>query len=520
MTGLTAMVLSCAPLLLLDNRASAAKKSCLIRTRYGVYNGFVGKRGVQTWLGIPYAKPPVGKLRFQAPQKLEPSDAEFDAKKFGFAPRQDEDPMEPASLTPKSEDCLTLNIWTRPHEGLKPVMVFIPGGGFVNGGTSDPLYNGTNLAASQDVVVVTLNYRLNIYGFMNFGAIDSNFETSGYNGIMDQLAAIEWVKENIEQFGGDPENITLFGESAGASSVSLLMVAPAAKGLFQKAIAESGSCAYYHTPEMAAEIAEGFMRSGGFRNMNEVMLKSADELETIYEKFYIERGFTSESDYFPMCDGKFLPLHPYHALKNGAAKGIKFLSGNTGEEYRYWLLYLKDFVVNTKKYHKQATSTVYEGEFTNSEEIYEAWRKNHMDIPEDSRYFEFANQLDWRVGQELAAEYQSAFDDVYLYLFNEKSPISHLGSCHMMELPYVFGNPVEFVAPKLVGKLVKQMQASWGAFAATSNPNNALIPEWKPYTVDDRQTMEINSKAWTCRKDLNTQNLNELRSFYEDNLLD
>ena len=509
--------------LTIPNFNAQAAKPYKVRTRYGIYNGFIDKRGVRTWRGIPYAKPPVGKLRWHAPKPLTPSDNEFDAKKFGSSPMQARDPFEAASLLKQSEDCLTLNIWTSGAKNNLPVMVFIPGGGFVGGGSGDPLYNGANLAANHDVIVVTINYRVNIFGFMNFAAIDSSFEDSGYLGLKDQIAALQWVKENIAEFGGDPDNITVFGESAGAASAMLLMVTPAAQGLFKKVIAQSGHLAFYHTFEQSARLAEHFMELGGFKNMRELMKKPVEELMATYTKLCDENLYTTEIDYFPTCDGKYLPAHPLKALSDDAARDVKLLTGTTADEYRYWAVYFDDMIEAIKPFHKKLIPNVYEGEFSEPEVLYQTWEKVHPEfaaLKSDERYLEFTNQLDWRVGQELAAEYQSKFNSVYFYLFSQASPDKNLGSCHAIDLPFVFDNPSEEIEPKPSAKLVKQVQATWVSFATTGNPNNALIPDWKPYTADDRQTMEINSKAWTCHKDLNASNLAELRHVYEDNLLD
>ena len=502
-----------------SGNVQAANKSCRVATRQGIYNGFVDKLGVRTWLGIPYAKPPVKNLRWHAPEKLPASNKEFSAKKFGYSAIQDRDPVEPASLLKQSEDCLTLNIWTRSDKKNLPVMFFIHGGGFVSGGSGDPLYDAANLAANHDVVIVTINYRLNIFGFMNFAEIDSAFEDTGYLGTKDQVAALTWVKENISEFGGDPDNVTVFGESAGAISSCLLMIAPAAKGLFQKVIAQSGHPTFYHEPEEAARLTAEFMEFGGYKDMSELMNKPARELEATYEKFCIKRGFYTEIDYCPTCDGKYLPTLPVKAFKDGAAQGIKFLTGTTQEEYRYWSLYFGDAVKIMPQIHAAFTPVIYSTNFDEALLLYRKWQKNHMELDEDERYFEFANQLDWRIGQELAAEYQSAFDDVYYYLFSQKSPDENLGSCHAVDLPFVFGNPSEDIEPNPSAHLVAQVQATWVSFATSGNPNNDLIPQWEKYTAADRQTMEINSEAWTCRKDLNTANLTELRELYEDNLL-
>ena len=315
-----------------------AADNCTVKTKYGTFNGFVDKQGVKTWLGIPFAQPPVGKLRWQAPQSLKPSNKTFDAKKFGFTACQDIDKNEGASGNPQSEDCLTLNIFTRGNGKNLPVMVFIHGGGFQNGGPADPLYNGSNFAAAHDVVIVTINYRLNVFGFVNFGAIDSSFEDSGYLGIKDQVAALQWIKENIATFGGNPDNITIFGESAGSVSVMLLAVTPAAKNLFQKAIPQSGNSYMYNTPEYSAPLAEIYMEMGGAKSMRDMMKKSADELLQLYVKVSDSRGTATEMDYVPTFDGKFLPLDPFKALKDGGARGIKFLTGTTADEWRYWFL--------------------------------------------------------------------------------------------------------------------------------------------------------------------------------------
>ena len=188
-----------------------AAENLSVKTRYGTFNGFLDKNGVKTWLGIPFAQPPVKNLRWQAPQKLNPTNKTFDAKKFGLTTIQLVNENENASKNPQGEDCLTLNIWKKSDKKNLPVMVWIHGGAFSFESTSDKIYYGSNFAAANDVILVTVEYRLNIFGFMNFAAIDKNFSDSGYLGIKDQIAALSWIKENISEFGGNPENITIFG---------------------------------------------------------------------------------------------------------------------------------------------------------------------------------------------------------------------------------------------------------------------------------------------------------------------
>ena len=494
-------------------RKDIVSENLSVKTRYGIFNGFVDKNGVKTWLGIPFAQPPVGKLRWQAPQPLQPSDKTFDATKMGFAAVQMVDENEGASKNPQSEDCLTLNIWKRSDKKNLPVMVFIHGGGCQSGGGSDPLYNGSNFAANNDVILVNFNYRLNIFGFVNFAAIDKNFaDCGGYLGTKDQIAALTWIKENISNFGGNPENITIFGESAGSISCMLLSIIPVTKGLFNKAIFQSGNAGMHNKPEYTAQLAERFMELGGAKNMGDMMKKSAAELEKICEKFSEIYFAENTSAYLPTCDGKFLPENPLQTLKDGAAKDIKFLAGTTADEWRYFLYYGEEFFEILRNNYKEM-SPFRKKSTLNTDEIYKKWLKNRPD--NDENFMAFINNLDWQVGQELSAEYQSKFENVYFYLFSEESPLENVRSCHTVDLPYTF-NVGNNKVPNPDQNLVKIVQKSWAAFATNGTPDNEFIPHWEKYSADNRQTMELNSKGCTLHKDFNTENLNELRYVYEN----
>ncbi len=496
-----------------DEKVFAAS-DCIVKTRYGAFSGFIDENGVKTWLGIPYAQPPVGQLRWQAPQPLKPSDKTFDAKKFGFSAMQTVDDRETSSTRPQSEDCLTLNIWRRGSKKNLPVMVYIPGGGFQTGGSSDVRYHGSNFAAANDVVLVTINYRLNAFGFLNLASIDSDFADSGYLGIKDQVAALRWVKENISEFGGNPDNVTIFGQSAGSTSVMLLTITPAAKNLFGKAIPQSGHLGLHNTPEESAKVAEIFMEMSGAKTVGDLVKKSSAEILNIYEKVNGLNPNTSLLNYMPTCDGKFIPRDPFKALKDGYARDIKFLTGTASDEWCFWLLFTSPRFFDILRANSRFVLAKYNGTDT-PEEAYRKWLGNRPDTEEN--YITFANNVDWRVGQEVAAEYQSKFNDVYYYLFSEQSPIEIIRAYHGIDLAYMFNLPDRKYAPNLAQDFVKQIQASWTAFAATGNPNNELIPHWKKYSAANRQTMELNSKGCVCHKDLNTDNLNALRYVYEDN---
>ena len=492
-----------------------AADDCTVKTRYGTFNGFVDEKGVKTWLGIPYAQPPVGKLRWQAPQPLKPTNKTFDAKKLGYAPIQAlmklEKPLEDDDPVKQSEDCLTLNIFTRGNGKNKPVMVWIYGGAFVGGYAHEELYSGSNFVSAQDVVLVFLNYRLNVFGFMNFASIDSSLEDSGYLGTKDQVAAVKWVKENIASFGGNPDNITIFGESAGSISTMLLTVIPEAKGLFNKVIPQSGHVDFYSEPEISAQVAEKFMAFCGAKKIGDLMKKSGVELQQLYEKYLYNSDGSNLADFLPTCDGKFLPKNPFQALKDGAARDIKFLTGTTADEWRAFLLGDENFFGIFRAAPGKISPVFRRYKAQNAESAYKKWLNGRSDS--DMTYGDFVTQVDWRVGQEIISEYQSQFADVYFYLFSEPSPIEMLGSCHALDLPYTFNVSSEEFA--LNQNLVRAIQASWAAFAATGNPDNEYIPHWEKYSVGNRQTMELNSKGCVCHKDLNNQNLNALRYLYE-----
>src|SRR3712207_215533 len=239
-----------------------------VMTAVGEVAGELGD-GVHVFRGIPYARPPVGELRFRPPQPPEPWAGARPATAFGSIAMQSPSPLEnlfgAAERPSMSEDCLYLNIWTPGLDGARrPVMVWIHGGAFVTGSGSTPWYDGTRFAARGDVVVVTLNYRLGAFGFLHLAdLIGESFVGSGNAGILDQAAALAWVRDNIAAFGGDPENVTIFGESAGAMSVGTLLALPAARGLFQRAILQSGAASNAMSRERANEVAGRLLEALG-----------------------------------------------------------------------------------------------------------------------------------------------------------------------------------------------------------------------------------------------------------------
>ena len=495
---------------------------------FGTIEGKDAGKGVEAYLGIPYAKPPVGKLRWKPPVKLDPSDRKIDCTELGYSAMQKVDPVMAASQRQQSEDCLTLNVWRRSEAtGPLPVMVYLHGGAYLEGGSSDPLYDGTNFASEHDVVFVTINYRVNLFGFMNFANVPGGeeYQESGYLGTMDQVAALEWVRDNIAAFGGDPGNVTLFGESAGSGSVSLLMTTPAAKGLFHKAICESGPMQIYNAPEITAPYAAEFMERMGCKNMEEMIALPAEKImEEFSGPFFNDHLHEISLIFAPTCDGNYIPRKPLAAFKDGSAADVKFMIGINANEFNYWGLYFEDIEKEMPLFWHGQSKFHFNG-LIDDKKYEEAYVAAHPDEPAAERYLDYTNQIGFYVGSELMAEYQSTYNDAYLYLFTYASKVPDMGSCHAIELPFVMHNThLEDVAKGLCGEvppehLAVEMGKVWAAFAATGNPSVEDVADWPVYEPEKRQTMVISENGWHAEEDRNEVNREILRGAFDECLL-
>lgn len=499
-----------------------------VNTPYGILEGVRTEKGGEAYLGIPYAKPPVGELRWKPPVEPDPSEDVIECKALGPSAMQKFDPVMAASQREQSEDCLTLNVWVRDStsRGL-PVMVYLHGGAYVEGGSSDPLYDGTNFTARNDVVMVTVNYRVNLFGFMNFSEVPGGeeYRESGYLGLMDQVAALQWVRTCIEAFGGDPDNVTLFGESAGSGSVGLLMVSPAARGLFNKAICESGPIQIYNAPEITAPYAQEFLEMMGCANMQELREKTTDEIMEVFSGPFFEKHTHEISLIFaPTCDDTFVPRKPLRAFKEGAAQDIKLMIGVNANEFNYWGLYFKDIEHEMPLFWHEQARFHFDG-LLDDARYEQAYEDAHPGEDAGQRYLAYTNQIGFYVGSELMAEYQSQYNDAYLYLFTYRSKIPGLGSCHAIELPFVMHNThLPDLAKNLTGEvppahLADQMSDVWAAFARTGNPGDADVALWPPYEKGKRATMVINEQAWQVREDPNAGNRELLRPAFDECLI-
>ncbi|MHA2123041.1 MAG: carboxylesterase/lipase family protein [Promethearchaeota archaeon] len=493
------------------------KNTNIIKTTTGKIRGYVDD-GLQIFKGIPYAQPPIGELRLRDTVPKEPWDGILDATEFGPIAPQPILPLSSFTDHPQSEDCLTLNIWTPACDDKKrPVMLWIHGGAFYFGGTPNPSYGGKNLSKRGELCVITINYRLGALG--NLYVIDkvSNL------GFLDQVTALKWVHDNIAKFGGDPENITIFGESAGSQSVCTLLSMPSAQGLFRRAITQSGGPnPRGHQPEGGIRAAEKIFSKlgikmgdlGAFRKIPvENLLEAENEirLENMMKK---KRDF---SGYPPMIDGSNVPENPLIAIAKGACKNVDLLIGRNLNESTY-------FTTLNPQLPKMSWDELYN--YINT--LVSQFEPNKKEVEEVIKIFKKSRNSPFEVMNAISTElsFGSAAINVaeaqikhnsntYMYLFTYPTPVQGgiYGATHALEIRFVFGtlNDIEFgIYPKkdeINTKISEQMMDSWISFARTGNPNHKTIPEWPNYDLENRHTL-LFGKETTVEKDpLHTERL-------------
>lgn len=501
----------------------------VVRTKYGAYVG-VEEDEVFSFKGVPYAKGPVGDLRWKPPQPLGMSEETFSAEDYGPAPVQ---PLyfekEYVSRQPQSEDCLSLNIWTRhperseaeewgcPKENSykRPVIVFVHGGACLYGGSCDTLYDGQLFVKRNDVVMVTVNYRLNAYGCMDLEEIGGpEYAFSKNLCLLDQIQAFRWVKENISLFGGDPNNVTAVGESAGGACVSLLMIMQEAKGLFGKAIVQSGSYSLLkreQTKTFTKEAAMTFAKMAGADTMDELLALSREEIDKTFDIFLEEYAPFADGICMPVLDGKTLPKDPYKALEDGAAEGIRMLIGSNSEEFNFWKLITPEFDQAIDEFFIPLHNVAKE-DWEADVPIYEIYIENDHAGNILTRKYQLANDLVFRDGSIAMAELQAKYGDTYMYSF-EWQPVTGLGAYHGAELGFVFGTQdvVEELSGQMPEELIHSVQAAWASFASTGDPGHSGIPKWPKYNNKKRATMIIDQE-WQVREDIRKEDRLLLRS--------
>jgi para-nitrobenzyl esterase len=494
-------------------RKPAPPPNIVVETHRGKVRGTL-EDGIKVFRGIPYAASTAGLNRFRPPKPAKPWADVRDAVAYG--------PMCPqlggergsfaASWTTDkeaSEDCLTLNVWTPAlrDQRRRPVMVWLHGGGFYAGSGSRNVYDGTRLCQRGDVVVVTVTHRLNVFGFLYLGRLGgAEYAESGNAGMLDLVAALHWVHETIEAFGGDPANVSIFGQSGGGAKVSTLMAMPQARGLFHKAIVQSGSHLEGLAPDEATKHAVTFLAAVGLQPDELPKLaklpveKLAAGLKTVME------APGSKPNYSPVVDGIVLPKGPWQPDGPAVSAGVPMIVGSTRTETTALLAANapEDFHMDEAALHKKLAAWVPEKDYAR---IVAGFRRIMPEASPSDLYF--AITTDRRVRQQAWAQAErkaaQGAAPVWLYELDWNTPVDDgkWGAPHSLDLAFVFDNVA--LSESMVGagpdpqRLADEMSAAWIAFARTGNPKTDAIPSWPPFVPADRPTMVFDVRSRVVR---------------------
>jgi para-nitrobenzyl esterase len=460
-------------------------------------NGLVASKtvgGAQVFDGIPYAAPPVGSLRWKAPQPAQPWTGVRESKLGNVCPQQANSEAPNGSST---EDCLDLNVTTpaRPSTTPRAVVVWIPGGGFFSGAGNS--YEASKFAARGDVVVVTVNYRLGIFGFFGYPGLPG----SGTYGLQDQQAALRWVQRNARAFGGDPRNVTVAGESAGGMSVCAQLTSPTATGLFSKAIMQSGSCAFNWAansqyPGQAADspwIPVGTVQANGKEwaadNKSKLGCKPGQSMLDCLRAAKSDVLVEDTLNFTQIGYGgtAVVPLSPARALKAGLFHRVPIISGNNHDEANGWLAAFGDI-----KDYPQLVKNMVGAE--KAPQVLQHYPQDRYDSPAAAWGAVTTDRI-WSCTQVASDQQAAAKVPVYAYEFADKhSPIASpgLGAAHAMELPYLFRlGGYDFPMSEPQQTLSNQMIDYWTAFARTGNPNGSGRPLWSPTGVREVKGLSL-----------------------------
>jgi para-nitrobenzyl esterase len=479
----------------------------VVETTCGKVRGEV-RTGVAMWKAIPYAAPPIGKRRFRPPEPPVPWSGERDATRFGPIAAQSRT-SQIALLSgvtdkiPSDEDCLLLNVFA-PADGdasateKRPVMVWIHGGAFVMGSGTTPLYHGDPFAR-DGIVVVTLNYRLGLPGFLYLGGLGdaARGREPGNVALLDQVAALRWVQSNIAAFGGDPDNVTVMGESAGATSIGTLLAMPAARGLFHRAILESGASGLgLPTRDDATRMARSVLDELGV-SVDGLAEVPIERLLAAQDRLGREHGLAA---FAPYLDGATIARRPIDVIREGGAAGIPLLLGSNRDEWKLFEVFLGEVTVDPFREPMRA----WLGPVL--DRLLDIYRARHRGGADIRAWVDLIGDVVFRIPAIRLAEAQAGHGaPVYMYRFDWESPTfgGRLGAAHALELPFVWNRLDLPLAPILLGSdptlaqpLATIIHASWVQFIKTGDPNGAGLPEWPRYDAERRATMLLDR---TCK---------------------
>ena len=464
--------------------------------------------GALAFKGLRYAAPPTGARRFLAPAPVEPWSDVFDASALGpSCPQPQTRPAGWTHETLEDEDCLRLNVWTPALDGKRPVLVWFHGGGYTIGSGSWPVYDGAALTRRGDVVVITVNHRLGPLGYAHLADFGGKeLAASGNAGMLDLLASLQWVQRNAASFGGDPSNVMIFGESGGGAKVSTLLAMPAAKGLFHRAVVQSGPGRYVLSAEQAKEQTQRFLKKLGIAEGP----GAVDALRKLPASALVEASGGRDAmntggarGFAPVLDGEVIPLHPAQALEGGAAPDVPLLIGTNFDEATMFLgadpaltdpskLSFEDLPERLRMYGDRAAKLI------------AAYRKSRPEGTPLDILLAINTDAMMRVPSIKLAEKKLAGPGktpVFMYLFCWSA--GPLRSAHGFELAFMFDNvraPVMHASPSRE-QLAERMSEAWLAFAKTGDPNHDGLPRWRPYDAATRATMIFDRGECELRDD-------------------
>ncbi|MGW7041924.1 carboxylesterase/lipase family protein [Streptomyces avermitilis] len=477
-----------------DSRASAPRSAePVVPTAAGTVRGR-REGGLAVFRGIPFAEPPVGDARFAAPRPVRAWDGTRDAFAFGPPPPQEAGIQGRAAVldAPTGDDWLTVNVWTPDPDPAahRPVMVWIYGGAYKLGHSGSPGYDARRIAHDGDVVVVTLNYRVGIEGFARIDGAPAN------RGLLDQVAALEWVRENITAFGGDPGQVTVFGESAGAGSVASLLVMPSASGLFRRAVAQSVPGTFF-SDELAKDIAGAIAAEAGLRptaadlsTVDPRQLPAAGEALAATMRQYEDRWgpvVHTLTPFSPVVDGEVLPVTPWQALAAGAARDVELIVGHNREEFRLFVLLAGQLGKITDEEARAALRR-----FGPGQDAEQAYRTAFPGAsPGELHERVMSDWLFHMPSLHLAEAQLSGGGRAHVYELTWPAPGNGgvLGACHGLDIPLLFGTFDADLGSLLFAgadpspeaeALSSRFRASWTAFARTGDPG------WPTYDTERR----------------------------------